>query len=226
MLAADLAVSSLLSRQSDGQLHWAINLAGGYHHASADRGGGFCIYADISLAIVHAHARHPQCERVLIVDLDAHQGNGHEMDLLQQRFPPTLHVTTLDLYNASIYPHDTTALRALLPAHNVPLRPGTDTAEYMRLLTPHLAAALAEAKPQLVVYNAGTDLLEGDELGRLSVDRQGVVLRDEEVFRQCKEAGAAVVMLMSGGYQQVNGEIIAESIANLHDKFGLFNDSG
>ena len=227
MLATELALRSYYSQPSPAPssprpLHWAVNLSGGYHHASAERGGGFCIYADITLAIVHAHRTFPQLQRVLIVDLDAHQGNGHETDLVNRRFPSALQVTTLDLYNASIYPHDVPALAALLPANNVPLRPRTTSAQYLPLLRTHLASALSSHSPELVVYNAGTDLLEGDPLGGLSIDRAGVVARDEEVFSQCRDAGVAVAMVLSGGYQQVNGEVIAESIANLHAKFGLF----
>ena len=214
MLATQLAVHSLLHTPSPATpsppsttkpLRWAVNLSGGYHHASAERGGGFCIYADITLAIVHAHHVYPALQRVLIVDLDAHQGNGHETDLLHRRFPPALQVTTLDLYNPHIYPHDTPALRALLPANNVPVPTGTKSEAYLRLVRDNLARVLGEGGWQLVVYNAGTDILEGDGLGRLAIDRAGVVARDEEVFRQCRDAGAAVVMLMSGGVPTPHG---------------------
>jgi hypothetical protein len=78
---------------------WCINLSGGYHHASSDRGSGFCVYADITLAIQHLRKNVAEIQKVIIVDLDAHQGNGHERDFLHDT-----NTFIMDMYNSSIYP--------------------------------------------------------------------------------------------------------------------------
>ncbi len=79
----------------------------------------------------------------------------------------------------------------------------------------------------LVVYNAGTDVLAGDPLGRLGLSRQGIVARDEAVWRWARdEARAPIVMLLSGGYAKDNAAVITESLANLFDKFGLGAGAG
>lgn len=82
---------------------WAINLAGGYHHACSTHGGGFCIYPDITF-IVHMARQHHGIRRVMIIDLDAHQGNGHERDFIEDE-----EVFIVDAYNPEIYPGDTFA---------------------------------------------------------------------------------------------------------------------
>lgn len=108
-------------------LGWAINLGGGFHHCSADRGGGFCPYADITLAVKMLQSSGKGIERILIVDLDAHQGNGYERDLMEDR-----RVFILDMYNYRIYPRDQHAKLAIRRA--VELKPHTDDEEYLRKL--------------------------------------------------------------------------------------------
>uniref|UniRef100_A0A182SMA5 Histone deacetylase domain-containing protein n=1 Tax=Anopheles maculatus TaxID=74869 RepID=A0A182SMA5_9DIPT len=85
-------------------LGWAINLGGGFHHCSADRGGGFCPYADITLTVKMLQASGNGIDRILIVDLDAHQGNGYARDLMNDTG-----VFIMDMYNYRIYPRDHTA---------------------------------------------------------------------------------------------------------------------
>lgn len=85
------------------KLKWAINLSGGYHHASFNRGGGFCVYPDISLAVHYLQSR-LGIQKVMIIDLDAHQGNGHERDHLKRD-----DVFIVDFYNHDIYPGDSYA---------------------------------------------------------------------------------------------------------------------
>ncbi|RCV22622.1 hypothetical protein SETIT_4G235100v2 [Setaria italica] len=94
---------SILSAKLALERGWAINVGGGFHHCSAEEGGGFCAYADISLCIQFAFVR-LNISRLLIIDLDAHQGNGHEKD-----FANDGRVYILDMYNAGIYPFDFTA---------------------------------------------------------------------------------------------------------------------
>lgn len=86
---------------------WAINLSGGYHHACCNSGGGFCIYPDITL-MVHYLRKWQKVYRIMIIDLDAHQGNGHERDMMDDQ-----NVHIVDAYNPHIYPHDVFAMRGI-----------------------------------------------------------------------------------------------------------------
>ncbi|CAJ0577153.1 unnamed protein product, partial [Mesorhabditis spiculigera] len=177
--------------------NWAINIGGGFHHASADRGGGFCVYADITLAIKILLLLN-LVRRVIIVDLDAHQGNGHERDFLEDP-----RVFILDVYNPSIYPRDELAKNAISRSVEVKADAGDFT--YLDDLETELETVLGEFAADLIVYNAGTDSL-------------GIRARDEIVFRAAKEHSIPIAMVTSGGYQPDNWEVIADSIKNLHDK--------
>ncbi|XP_074572007.1 histone deacetylase 2 [Curcuma longa] len=189
---------------------WAINIGGGFHHCSAEKGGGFCAYADISLCIHFAFVR-LNITRVMIIDLDAHQGNGHEIDFSNDR-----RVYILDMYNAGIYPFDYEAKRYI--DHKVELFSGTKTKEYLDKLDEALEVARNNFNPELVVYNAGTDVLDGDPLGRLKVSPDGVMTRDEKVFRFARERNIPLLMLTSGGYMKSSARVIADSIENLAKK--------
>lgn len=201
---------------------WSINLSGGYHHACHNQGGGFCIYSDISMAIMSV-AKHSALRKFMIVDLDAHQGNGHERDKVAGVYDSLgVLVFTLDMYNSRIYPYDIPAKAAIdCP---VELRPGTGDETYLPLLEKHLTESLEKFKPEMVVYNAGTDCLAGDPLGQLNISADGIVLRDEIVFRECIARQTPVVMLLSGGYQKSNAAVIARSIVSLDQKFGLIDN--
>ncbi|KAJ1442787.1 Ureohydrolase domain superfamily [Sesbania bispinosa] len=189
---------------------WSINVGGGFHHCSAEKGGGFCAYADISLCIHFAFVR-LKISRVMIIDLDAHQGNGHEMD-----FANDSRVYILDMYNPGIYPLDYEARNYI--NQKVEVKSGTLTEEYLQKLDEALEVAGQRFKPELVIYNAGTDILEGDPLGRLKISPDGIALRDEKVFRFAREKNIPIVMLTSGGYMKSSAKVIADSIANLSKK--------
>jgi histone deacetylase 11 len=91
---------TLLSLVIASRMKWAINLSGGYHHASSYQGGGFCIYPDITLAIHYLRTR-MNVQRVMVIDCDAHQGNGYERDFIRDNG-----VYIVDFYNHKIYPED------------------------------------------------------------------------------------------------------------------------
>uniref|UniRef100_A0A667ZXE0 Histone deacetylase 11 n=1 Tax=Myripristis murdjan TaxID=586833 RepID=A0A667ZXE0_9TELE len=182
---------------------------GGFHHCSSDRGGGFCAYADITLAIKFLFERVQGISRATIIDLDAHQGNGHERDFLDDK-----RVFIMDVYNRYIYPGDGFAKRAI--KRKVELDWGTEDSEYLQKVELHSEGALNEVRPDIIVYNAGTDILDGDPLGGLSISPQGIVKRDEIVFRAAKRRGIPILMVTSGGYQKKTARIIADSILNLH----------
>ncbi|XP_056130557.1 histone deacetylase 11 isoform X1 [Lampris incognitus] len=188
---------------------WAINVGGGFHHCSRDKGGGFCAYADITLAIKFLFEKIEGISKATIIDLDAHQGNGHERDFLDDK-----RVFIMDVYNRFIYPGDGYAKRAI--KRKVELDWGTEDSEYLHEVELHSEGTLNEVRPDIIVYNAGTDILDGDPLGGLSISPQGIIERDEIVFRAAKRRGIPILMVTSGGYQKKTARIIADSILNLH----------
>ncbi|XP_023693252.1 histone deacetylase 11 [Paramormyrops kingsleyae] len=188
---------------------WAINVGGGFHHCSSDKGGGFCAYADITLAIKFLFERVEGISKATIIDLDAHQGNGHERDFLDDD-----RVYIMDVYNRYIYPGDGYAKRAI--KRKVELDWGTEDQEYLQKVKQNSERALSEMRPDIIVYNAGTDILDGDPLGGLSISPQGIIKRDEIVFRVARQQGIPILMVTSGGYQRKTARIIADSILNLH----------
>ncbi|XP_053172779.1 histone deacetylase 11 [Scomber japonicus] len=190
---------------------WAINVGGGFHHCSGDKGGGFCAYADITLAIKFLFERVEGISRATIIDLDAHQGNGHERDFLDDG-----RVFIMDMYNPYIYPGDGYAKRAI--KKKVELDWGTEDSEYLQKVGIHSEGALNEVRPDIIVYNAGTDILDGDPLGGLSVSPLGIIRRDEIVFRAARRRGIPILMVTSGGYQKKTARIIADSILNLQQQ--------
>ncbi|UJR13386.1 hypothetical protein I4U23_000402 [Adineta vaga] len=192
---------------------WAINVGGGFHHCSSDQGGGFCAYADLTLLIKNLFIYYfDRVKKVLIVDLDAHQGNGHERDFMDDD-----RVFIMDMYNSQIYPRDRYAKTAI--KCKIELESHTNDKTYLRLLHINLEKSLNEFQPDFVVYNAGTDILEDDPLGNLDITSEGVIIRDEIVFSKCiRDKQIPIVMCTSGGYQRTNARIIADSILNLHTK--------
>ncbi|GFG36953.1 hypothetical protein Cfor_12482 [Coptotermes formosanus] len=196
---------------------WAINLGGGFHHCSKDRGGGFCPYADITLLLQFLfHYEHRRVKSAMIVDLDAHQGNGYERD-----FSDHSNVYIFDMYNCGIYPRDKRAKAAIRRC--VELTHFTEDNEYLHKVEENLEEALREFHPDILVYNAGTDVLDGDRLGLLAISAQGIIRRDELVFMKARERRVPIVMLTSGGYLKKTARVIADSIQNLYT-IGLISE--
>lgn len=201
MLAVDLAM----------EYGWAINLSGGYHHAKSDRSSGFCFFADINLAAQKAFRDYPKVIKVMVVDLDAHQGNGFEAI-----FEDDPRVDVFDMYNGEIYPMDLAAARYI--TWKFPLKLGTGEIDYISILQKNLPAAIAKSQPDLIIYNAGTDPYEKDPLGGLRISAAGLVLRDEFVFTQARSNRIPIMMVLSGGYHPDSASIIGSSINNLWKK--------
>lgn len=189
------------------QWGWAVNLGGGYHHAKANKGEGFCVFADIPLAIKKAREQRPDL-KVLIVDLDAHQGNGFETILRDDTL-----TKIFDVYGYPNYPMDRKAQGAI--TYNYPVKLGISTKEYTQLLTIELPRAIQETKPDLIIYNAGTDIFEKDRLGRMSVSEEGIIKRDAFVFEQAFAHKTPIAMVLSGGYTSDSARIISKSLENI-----------
>jgi histone deacetylase 11 len=148
------------------------------------------------------------------VDVDAHQGNGHERCHMGDN-----DVFILDAFNPFIYPGDEFAKKAI--SCSVHVNPGDDDARYMAKLREFVPRSIDSFMPQMIILNAGTDVLQGDPLGHLSITSEGIIERDEFIFQCAFERGIPIVMVLSGGYQLTNAEIIAQSIRNLDHKFHL-----
>lgn len=174
-----------------------VNLAGGTHHAFADRGEGFCVFNDVALAV-----RVLQCEgrirRAAIVDLDVHQGNG-----TARIFADDPEVFTFSIHGERNYPfrRETSTLDVEVPDRSA------DEA-YLRLLAAHLDPVLDRAAPDLVFYLAGADPYIDDRFGRLSLSLDGLRRRDRAVFEACRRRGLPVVLTLAGGYARELGDIV------------------
>jgi histone deacetylase 11 len=186
---------------------WAINLSGGYHHAKANSGEGFCFFADIPLAVYSLFRENPDLS-VLIIDLDAHQGNG-----LESIFREDERIYILDMYNRDIYPQDYEVKKYI--DYDVQTETGVVTDEYLSALEGILLSAFQEVNPNFVVYNAGTDIYENDPLGSMCISKEGILQRDSMVFSLALERNIPILMVLSGGYTMESSTIIAESIENI-----------
>jgi acetoin utilization deacetylase AcuC-like enzyme len=167
----------------------AMNLGGGTHHAGRDFARGYCLFNDVAVAIA-ALRRDGLAERILVVDCDVHQGDG-TADIFAED-PRTF---TLSLHGARNYPF--TRIASDL---DVDIASGTGDARYLRALREALDFALARARPDFAFYLAGADPFEGDRIGRLALSKQGLRERDELALDMLIETGAAVCVVLAGGY--------------------------
>jgi acetoin utilization deacetylase AcuC-like enzyme len=164
------------------------NLAGGTHHAFADRGEGFCVLNDVAVAI-RVLRRDGLIERAAVVDLDVHQGNG-----TATIFAEDPAVFTFSMHGAKNYP-----LFKARSTFDVELADATEDEEYLRVLSENLPRVFAH-RPDIVFYLGGADPYAGDRLGRLSLTIAGLRSRDELVLGECRGRGVPVATVMSGGY--------------------------
>ncbi|MCC7360172.1 MAG: histone deacetylase [Anaerolineales bacterium] len=193
----------------------AYNLAGGYHHAGRDQGQGFCCYADVhlTLAALRQTGALAADDRVLILDLDAHQGNGHER--LAQADPQ---VFIADVYNQDIFPGDWAARRRI--DLDRPVRSGTGDDAYLRLLRRLLPEVTAAGPFRLAFYIAGTDVAAEDPLGGMALSGDALRTRDRLVLTALLAAGTAVTMLAGGGYGPHSYLHLADSLSYVVETWG------
>lgn len=173
----------------------AANIAGGTHHAYADKGGGFCVFNDSAVAARLLQAERLRISRiqplqVAVIDLDVHQGNG-----TARIFRDDASVFTLSLHGAKNFP-----FRKEVSDLDVELPDGCGDAEYLQALERALDELDRRVQPGLVMYLAGADPHEGDRLGRLKLSWDGLEARDRRVFDWCWQRRIPMAFSMAGGY--------------------------
>ena len=167
----------------------SLNVAGGTHHAFADRGEGFCILNDMCVAANYL-LDHNYCKKIMIVDLDVHQGNGTAK--IMENKPD---IFTFSMHGATNYP-----FRKEKSDLDIGLADGTNGELYLSILEDTLPKLMRLVKPDLVFYLSGVDILETDKFGKLKVSLAECNRRDEFVLSSCKKNKIPVVVALGGGY--------------------------
>ncbi|MBC7709336.1 MAG: histone deacetylase [Rhizobacter sp.] len=189
----------------------AINLAGGTHHAFADHGEGFCCYNDAAVA-ARVLQRDHDLQRVLICDLDVHQGNG-----TASIFRDDDSVFTFSMHGARNYP-----VRKETSDLDLELLDGCDDATYLAALHTHLPQIIHRFQPQAMIYLAGADPYEGDRLGRLKLTKAGLAARDRFVLELARDNAVAVAVTMAGGYAHDVADIVDIHFNTVRTAFEVF----
>jgi len=167
----------------------AFNIAGGTHHAFTNRGEGFCILNDQAIAANHL-LRSQKSHRILIVDLDVHQGNG-----TAEIFRNEDRVYTFSMHGQNNYPfHKERSNR------DIGLIDGISDFEYLKLLNENLDEILNTFYPDFIFYQAGVDILSTDSLGKLNISPEACKLRDKKVISEAYHRGIPLMICMGGGY--------------------------
>ena len=182
----------------------SLNIAGGTHHSFTNRGEGFCLLNDVGIAGNYL-LKNKLAKKILVVDLDVHQGNG-----TAQIFKDNPQVFTFSMHGEKNYP-----LRKEISNLDIGLPDKTGDESYLETLRANLPRLLDEVEPDFIFYNAGVDILESDKLGRLSCSLAGCRERDKFVLETCKKNQIPVAISMGGGYSEKIATII-EAHANTY----------
>lgn len=176
----------------------ALNVAGGTHHAFAERGEGFCLLNDMAVAANYL-LHNGDAGKILIIDLDVHQGNGTASLFAQEP-----RVFTFSMHGAHNYPFhkETSSL-------DIPLEDGTDSRTYLQLLQQTLPRLIEQEKPDFAFYLSGVDILDTDKFGKLKVSPDACLERDRFVFTTLQQHSIPVCVAMGGGYSPDIKTIVA-----------------
>lgn len=167
----------------------AVHLGGGFHHAHADHGEGFCVLNDVAVAI-EVLRRDGLVRRAMVVDVDLHQGNG-----TAAIFGRREDVFTFSIHQMDIYP-------SVKPAGSldIGLWSGDGDAKYLAEMGAHFPSLFREFRPDIVLYVAGADPFEKDQLGSLLLTKEGLRERDRIVLEGARRLGIPVLVVLAGGY--------------------------
>ncbi len=183
-----------------------INLAGGTHHAFADRGEGFCVFNDAAVA-ARAMQAEGRVRRVVILDCDVHQGNG-----TAAIFRGDDTVFTFSIHGAGNFPY-----RKEPGDLDIALPDGTGNDAYLEALDRGLAASIERARADLAIYLSGADAHERDRYGRLRLTKPGLEERDRRVFEACESAGLPIAVAMAGGYGKQIEDTVDVHVATVRE---------
>ncbi len=186
----------------------AINIGGGFHHAEKDNGGGFCVYCDVPIAI-NILRNEGLINKALIIDTDAHQGNGFSN---ATRNDPGIFV--VDLFDETIYPYP-----KVEETWSVPFPAETKGSTYLHKLAEVLPKAIEQFKPDLIIHNAGSDVLASDPLSTFRLAVEDVNERDIYVVALARKLNIPVAMVLAGGYSNQSAEAHAKSIEGIIKRF-------
>lgn len=175
----------------------SFNIAGGTHHSFRDRGEGFCIFNDIAISTNYLLNK-GLVEKVLVVDLDVHQGNG-----TASIFENDDRVFTFSMHGAKNYPFKKESSDLDIGVVN-----GIEDEEYLEQLSHALDEIFPMLKPDFVFFQSGVDVLATDKLGKLGLTRGGCKTRDEMVIRKCHQNSIPFTAVMGGGYSPEIGDIV------------------
>ncbi len=206
--------ASIMAARAALQEGVAANMAGGTHHAYADRGSGYCVFNDVAVAarLMQAewHRAHRQLLRILVIDLDVHQGNG-----TAAIFRDDTSVFTFSMHGAKNFP-----ARKEPSDLDVDLPDACEDGPYLAALEQALAriwAHFGTQLPGLAFYLAGADPHEGDRLGRLKLSTAGMLARDRCVLQALRERGIPVALSMAGGYGRDLSSTVACQVNTLNE---------
>jgi acetoin utilization deacetylase AcuC-like enzyme len=180
----------------------AMNIAGGTHHAFSNRGEAFCMLNDQAIGARYLQQK-KLVKKVLIVDLDVHQGNG-----TAEIFKNDASVFTFSMHGKSNYPFIKEASDL-----DIALKNGTKDDEYLSVLKKILPKVIKQEKPDFIYYLCGVDVIETDKLGKLSLTIEGCKERDRFVLQMCRDFNIPVMCSMGGGYSPVI-KVIVDAHAN------------
>lgn len=182
----------------------AMNIAGGTHHAFTDRAEGFCLLNDIAIAARYL-LDNKKASKVLVIDLDVHQGNG-----TAQIFQNDDRVFTFSMHGEKNYP-----LQKEQSDLDIPLADGTGDTTYLQKLDTHLHRLIHQVNPDVMFFQSGVDVLHTDKLGRLGLTIEGCKRRDEYVIKTAKQNEIPLIISMGGGYSKDIRDIL-EAHANTY----------
>jgi acetoin utilization deacetylase AcuC-like enzyme len=189
----------------------AFNVAGGTHHAGSNWGEGFCLLNDQAVTANYLLNRN-LAKRILIIDLDVHQGNG-----TAEIFQHEPRVFTFSMHGDKNFP-----FRKEISSLDVPLNNGLQDDEYLSLLNTNLKKAFERAKPDFVFYLSGIDVLATDKLGKLALSKAACKERDRVVLQACKDKNLPLQVSMGGGYSVDIKDIVDAHCNTYRLAFDLF----
>jgi acetoin utilization deacetylase AcuC-like enzyme len=189
----------------------ALNIAGGTHHAFADSGEGFCLLNDVAVAANYLLHR-GFANKILIVDLDVHQGNG-----TAKIFENDSRVFTFSMHGKDNYP-----LQKETSDLDIPLKHGIGDDEYLQLLNNNLPLLIEKVNPDFIFYISGVDILKTDRWGKLGLSTRGCLERDKLVINQAHENRIPIMISMGGGYSPNLDDIVVAHCNTFRHVFKIY----